>query len=159
MFFRRLRWVLVVLCMFGIFMMSHLDSAKSWFLTGELLSVVTTGAVDQEASYEEKMASYDEGETWSRMIFLRKFAHFAEYAVLAVLLMNALMFSFPVRQAMTKALTIGVSYGVLDELHQLFVPGRTCTVSDMLLDAAGVLAGCVFVYVLASFRKAKVYGE
>lgn len=28
-----------------------------------------------------------------------------------------------------------------DEVHQLFVPGRSCQVTDMLIDSCGVLAG------------------
>lgn len=158
MFLRKFRWLLVVLCMFGIFMMSHLDSAKSGFLTGEILTIVRTGTTDQSATFEDKMIFYDQDETWSQMIFLRKLAHFLEYAVLAVLLTNALMFSNPINSAVSKAMVISVSYGILDELHQLFVPGRTCSISDMLLNAAGVLTGCVVIYVLASFRKAQVYG-
>ena len=35
----------------------------------------------------------------------------------------------------------GTVYAVSDELHQLFVPGRSCMPADVLLDSAGVLAG------------------
>jgi VanZ family protein len=34
---------------------------------------------------------------------------------------------------------IGMLCGLSDEIHQSFVPNRTCTVSDLLADAAGVL--------------------
>lgn len=158
MFFKRFRWFLVIGCMFVIFMMSHLNGVKSWYLTGELLTVAKTGSVDSESGFDEKMASYDAEDTWSQMVFLRKFAHFAEYFVLAVLLMNALLFKFSVKRSATISFIWGALYGVLDELHQLFVPGRTCSVTDMLLDGMGVLAGCLFVVFIVSFRKANVYG-
>lgn len=158
MFFKRFRWFLVIGCMFLIFMMSHLNGVKSWYLTGEFLTVAKTGSFDLDSGFDEKMASYDAEGTWSQMVFLRKFAHFAEYFVLVVLLMNALLFKFSVKRSATISFIWGALYGVLDELHQLFVPGRTCSVTDMLLDGMGVLAGCLFVVFIVSFRKANVYG-
>jgi VanZ family protein len=41
----------------------------------------------------------------------------------------------------------GALYGVLDEIHQYFVPGRACMVSDMAINAAGALVGAGLVYV------------
>ncbi|MBW2127865.1 MAG: VanZ family protein [Deltaproteobacteria bacterium] len=34
---------------------------------------------------------------------------------------------------------IGILYGVSDEIHQAFVPNRTCTLSDLAADSFGVL--------------------
>ena len=44
---------------------------------------------------------------------------------------------------------IASAYAATDEIHQLFVPGRSGQVSDVLLDSAGVLAGLL---VLAGVR-------
>ncbi|HJA34824.1 MAG TPA: VanZ family protein [Candidatus Mediterraneibacter merdigallinarum] len=41
-------------------------------------------------------------------------------------------------------------YAATDEVHQLFVPGRSGQISDVILDSAGALAG---VLVLAAVRK------
>ena len=38
-----------------------------------------------------------------------------------------------------QALAIAVAYGATDEVHQMFVPGRTPDVMDVLADAAGAL--------------------
>ncbi|MCR5605442.1 MAG: VanZ family protein [Treponema sp.] len=38
-------------------------------------------------------------------------------------------------------------YGIIDEIHQSFTPGRSCSVFDWLADTAGATAG-IFVYVL-----------
>ena len=35
------------------------------------------------------------------------------------------------------ALLVSIGYGVTDELHQLFVPGRSADARDLLADAAG----------------------
>ena len=47
------------------------------------------------------------------------------------------------RQALLIAWAAGTSYGILDEIHQIFVNGRGCQVSDMCFDSFGVLLGCV----------------
>jgi VanZ family protein len=36
---------------------------------------------------------------------------------------------------------IAAAYGLTDEIHQSFVPGRDCNVWDWIADAAGALAG------------------
>ena len=36
---------------------------------------------------------------------------------------------------------ITTAYAATDEMHQLFVPGRSGQVSDVLLDSAGAIAG------------------
>ena len=45
---------------------------------------------------------------------------------------------------------IGTVYAVSDEVHQLFVEGRSCEVRDMLLDSAGVAAGVLLMNWLKS---------
>lgn len=35
--------------------------------------------------------------------------------------------------------SLAVLYGILDELHQFFVPGRTCTIVDVGYDSFGIL--------------------
>ena len=41
---------------------------------------------------------------------------------------------------------IGALYAVSDELHQSFVPGRSCELRDMLIDACGVAAGVAILW-------------
>jgi VanZ family protein len=70
--------------------------------------------------------------TWD--LILRKIAHFCEYAVLGFLLLQATG-----RESL--AFVLGALYAASDELHQQFVPGRHAAVRDVVIDAAGVLAG------------------
>lgn len=84
---------------------------------------------------------------------VRKSAHAAEYAVLAVLFAFMLCAYPPVRLpflpsvnslSLPAAWIFATAYAVTDELHQRFVPGRSGQVSDVLLDSAGALAGVLF---------------
>ena len=70
--------------------------------------------------------------------------HWLAYLGLAVLVVRALAGGLPRRIGFGIALAamlITVAYGATDEVHQLFVPGRTGDVYDLMADAAGALAG------------------
>jgi VanZ family protein len=67
-------------------------------------------------------------------LVLRKIGHAAEFAVLGALLARAF-------GATWRALAVGVLYAVSDEVHQLFVPGRSGSALDVALDAVGVAVG------------------
>lgn len=73
---------------------------------------------------------------------VRKSAHFLTYLVLSVLTMNALRRSGikGVRQ-IAIAIAICVLYAISDEAHQLFVPGRSGQLKDVLLDSEGAIVG------------------
>lgn len=66
-----------------------------------------------------------------------KVLHFGAYAVLGGLLAFAAHRSaLPV----WVAVLLGLAYGATDEIHQMFVPGRSPDVWDWAADAAGVAA-------------------
>ncbi len=75
---------------------------------------------------------------------LRKAAHVTEFAVLGVLVsLSAGELLSDRKKQFSTALVISVLYAATDELHQLFVPGRSAEVRDVLIDGGGVLAGVV----------------
>ena len=74
---------------------------------------------------------------------VRKCAHATEYAVLGVLILRT-AYSFSEdsgKRSMLICWCAGTAYAASDELHQLFVPGRSCQFRDVCIDSAGVLAG------------------
>lgn len=76
--------------------------------------------------------------------FFRKAAHFGVYFILALLITPN--FEKGGSRWLYSALIASV-YGILDEYHQSFVPGRFMTVSDMLLNASGAFtAGLLIKY-------------
>jgi VanZ family protein len=75
-----------------------------------------------------------------------KDAHFLTYGLLGVLLVNALAGArwraMTGRIAVT-AILLATAYGVTDELHQYFVPGRDCSIFDLRADALGAATAAV----------------
>ncbi len=74
-------------------------------------------------------------------LLVRKAAHATVYAVLAVLTFLALRGQLERRGALVGSLAISAVYAVSDEVHQLFVPGRTGSARDVTIDVGGALVG------------------
>jgi len=87
-------------------------------------------------------------------LIIRKNAHAFEYMGLAILICNAFFINkFKGKGAIIYVLFICLLYAVTDEFHQLFVPGRTSLVSDVLIDFTGAIIGLSLFY----FSYYKIY--
>ena len=74
--------------------------------------------------------------------FIRKSAHFIAYLILGILSLHAIdEEKNPTITWFIKALLICILYAMSDEFHQLYVPGRSGEIRDVLLDSTGSLVG------------------
>lgn len=101
----------------------------------------------------------DDGSSWldlpwlaplTSLPLLDKLVHAGLFGVLAALLLFA-------RAAPWAAVAIASSLGVLDEIHQGFVPGRMADPWDLLADVVGALAAVTAVRWLAARRRSAGY--
>ena len=68
--------------------------------------------------------------------------HFVEYSILGFLLFKSLASDESVVNHVVQfSLLIGISFAILDEFHQSFVPGRHMSSIDMIFDSLGILFG------------------
>ena len=87
-----------------------------------------------------------------------KLMHFVAYAILGFLGMGsvrAMTHGYRPEQAWLVCLLVGL-YGVTDEFHQYFIPGRMAEVMDVAADIAGGVLGTWLMYslvMLASRRR------
>jgi VanZ family protein len=82
-------------------------------------------------------------ETMATIHFVtRKIAHFTEYAILGFLAARAFR-PYP-RWFLISAVLV-VVYALIDEYHQSFVPSRTASVFDSLIDMAGGITALILV--------------
>ena len=72
---------------------------------------------------------------------LDKVVHVGFYAVLSAFFRGTMRIDTPNGVAMATALT--AAYGLSDEIHQSFVPGRTAELADLGADALGGLIGAL----------------
>jgi VanZ family protein len=101
------------------------------------------------------------GETLERLHFLiRKSAHFTEYFAFSFLLLRAARGEhrgWQTRWAIL-ALMIAAGYSALDEFHQSFVPSRTASPWDSLLDTAGAATAQFVLWLWFRFRQGNDVG-
>ena len=48
---------------------------------------------------------------------------------------------------------LSVTYGISDELHQFFVPGRNTSISDVFLDSVGIVFAIISYFIYIEYRK------
>ena len=85
---------------------------------------------------------------------IRKLAHFSEYTVLGIGLCG-LMRVLVKRYWGIAAIVLGAVLASLDEFHQLFIPGRSAMVSDVVIDICGVVVGSIIFTLIILLQEKK----
>lgn len=87
-------------------------------------------------------------------LFIRKLAHFAEFAVLGALLGIDFLILFPNKK--TFYILLGapctILVAMIDEFIQLFVDGRVGSFTDVLIDSSGALTAVLMVFGIAYIK-------
>jgi VanZ family protein len=65
--------------------------------------------------------------------------HTAEFFILALLVYRAVFFTVNVRYSYIITIIFTTVYGIIDEIHQGFIPGRIASLTDVFFDALGGL--------------------
>ena len=76
--------------------------------------------------------------------FVRKLGHLGEYFVLSILVLRALLqksHASPAPRQLAIALAITGLYAISDELHQAWVPTRSASAIDVVIDIFGGICG------------------
>ena len=79
---------------------------------------------------------------------MKKSAHFLEYTILFFLWYRALGHKNP-----AQSLVVSLAFAFTDEIHQLFVPGRTGKLTDVAIDFSGIL---IFALLIVKFDLWKI---
>lgn len=140
-------WIPVLVMACVIFGFSGQDGDESQGLSYKAADIVLkvcdkTGIVDYNEDNKEIMIE--------RLQFpIRKAAHMTEYAAFAVLVYIALL-----TDGLKSGLTVFIAFGFAfifactDEIHQLFVSGRSGKFADVLIDSAGCIIGLFVAWII-----------
>ena len=126
---------LLILWMLFIFTMSSFNSNDSSSQSGFIVNVL---------NYILKI---DNLELLSFII--RKLAHITEYFILGILMINCLK-DYKIKHIFIVSILLSILYSCTDEIHQLFVSGRSGSIIDVLIDSIGIILG-ILIYKL--FKK------
>jgi VanZ family protein len=149
---RKVFTILTVVWMVVIFLFSSQDADDSTQVSNSVGKLVGRLFVP---GYEQW--SMEEQESFAEKIDhpVRKCAHATEYAVLGILLTGAVVDTDSLKSGRGTyfmqigiCVLIGALYACSDEIHQLFVPGRSGQVADVLIDSTGVAVGTALAAVI-----------
>lgn len=131
--FKALSWALVFVWMGLIFCLSAQESDDSAELSNIFLTFINN-FLGIDLSH----------------FFVRKLAHATEYFFLAVFFSNAFYFTKD-KALPLLSLALTLLYAASDEIHQYFIPGRACSLKDIVVDGAGAIMGILVFYLLHKF--------
>ncbi len=145
-------WILVILWMGLIFYFSSFNSEKSTKQSKGFL-YHTLGIVidffDKDISLEEKEIIIDKLDHP-----IRKIAHASVYFILGLLVCLALNeYSFNIKKLLIISFIICFSYACSDEIHQLFISGRSGEIKDVIIDTCGFSLSLLTFYCFKSRNK------
>lgn len=125
--------LLLISWMIFIFVMSSYNASESSNQSGTIVTFLSN------------ILNIDNIECLSLMI--RKLAHFTEYFILGILMVNVLK-DYKIKNIFIYSLIFCIIYACSDEMHQLFVPGRSGNALDVVIDSFGSLVGCSIYHFL-----------
>ena len=123
--------------------------------SGSVLSAERTSVLLQFVKWLFPSAS-PESLAWFHFL-VRKAGHLAEYAILATLAARAFRNSshqFIRLHWFKLSLVLAMAYALTDEFHQSFVPSRTASIHDSMIDSTGALIALTVIW-LASKRRVR----
>ncbi len=118
--------ILLIIWMITIFCFSNQKGETSGNTSGRVIKAILK-IFNKEISEEQVQ---------KLQLPIRKLAHFTIYAIggmLAIMLLN--QYDIPIIQKILYSQLIISAYAALDEFHQSFIPGRTASVWDVLIDS------------------------
>lgn len=127
---KRINILLVITWMILIFIMSSFNSTESSNQSNFIVNIIAN--------------IFNINNISILSLIVRKLAHFTEYFILGLLVYNLI---YSNQKKAYFAIIICVLYAISDEIHQLFVPGRSCQVLDVIIDSSGSLLGIILLYI------------
>lgn len=82
---------------------------------------------------------------------VRKTAHFTEYLVLGILCIYCLS-NYTHKRLIITSILFCILYAFSDEIHQMFISGRSGQIIDVLIDSSGAIIGIYLFSIIRNCR-------
>lgn len=140
----------VALCAF-IFSLSHQNADKSSETSRGLIAKFVAIFVED---FEELPLERQKELCAPFQFIVRKSAHFVAYFSLGILsFLSVLTYDKSHKFKLISSGLFCFLYSVSDEIHQLFIKGRSGEVRDVFIDTIGALLGILILYLFLKFKK------
>ena len=137
--------IFVIIWMFTIFYFSNQQGTGS-SNTSKKVSKIIVNMIDikhqmQKEAKEELVIKIEP--------YIRKIAHYTIYTIGGILIINCIyLYIQDYHKSVVNATMIGILYATTDEIHQLFVQGRSGRVIDVVIDSIGIITGIVIYLII-----------
>lgn len=139
---RLVGYISVGLWMVVIFLFSNQDSTISKRQSGTIVDFIESLG----SSLGEDVLTF----------LTRKAAHIFVYFVLGILVYNLLhTYGMTAKKTIVLSVLIAFGYASFDEIHQLFIPGRSGEFRDVLIDTTAASVGVVLYALIDRARHSK----
>ncbi|MBN1079045.1 VanZ family protein [Clostridium botulinum] len=133
-----INWILLILWMIIIFAMSNQPAVVSDKQSGLVITTLTNLGINMNGIFGE-LANF----------IVRKTAHFLEYMILGILILNVLEIHYTRQKIRLLGVLLVFLYASSDEIHQLFVQGREGAFRDVVIDTLG---GTFGIFVISNLK-------
>ena len=143
-----------------IFTLSHQPASESSQTSGSVIRLLVQFFIKDF----ENLSNSEQLDIISSLQFIvRKGAHFSAYFVLGIFsFFTFLTYTSPaLLWRSIISLSICFIFSISDEIHQLFVPGRSGEIRDVLIDTSGSLLSILILFFIFSiiYKKQKSKGD
>lgn len=142
--------IIVILWLVVIFVFSSMNENTSHIQSQKVVQKIYTSKQIVENNKIIKKNKYDQK--------IRKIAHVTEFAILNILLVNLiyqLKEKFKLKYLIISIILTFV-YACTDEIHQIFVQGRTSSFIDVLIDTIGAITTSLIIYIIYKINLHKI---
>lgn len=135
-----------------IFALSSENAAESSETSGNLIDRVTSVIYPK---FKELSEVEQEKIVSSLQNTVRKSAHFSVYCLMGILSFLTFIsyenIKFPIRVGISALICF--VYALSDEIHQIFIPGRSGEVRDVSIDFSGAVLGIIIMLLFSKIIK------
>lgn len=135
-------WISLIFWMGLIFYMSNQPGEISSKQSGIVIKMLEIMGISLKSSIAD-----------TATFIVRKTAHFTEYFILYMLILNVLKYYMKIKKAIIFSFVLTFSYACTDEIHQYFIPGRAMAFKDVLIDSSGALLAMLISIGYLKYRK------
>ncbi|MBP3461102.1 MAG: VanZ family protein [Bacilli bacterium] len=144
-----LKTLMVLIWMSVIFTFSNQPSKESSNLSDSL--ILKTVRIIEKFNHKQ----YSDEEILKKFVKpVRKMAHFTIYLVLGILVFLMLK-EYNIKDTIIVSLLICIIYALTDEIHQLFIVGRSGNLIDCLIDTLGSIIGILVLNIKRRYKNEK----